>query len=50
MSTTIDIVRFCFFSLILILNLSACTQTTDPLEAFESGDFETAYQLWLPRA
>lgn len=37
------------FGLILLL-LNGCGHHTDPVKAFESGDYQTAYRLWLPMA
>ncbi len=28
----------------------SCGKTDDPKQAFEKGDYETAFKLWLPRA
>ncbi len=36
--------------LFLMLIICACGGSKDPLTAFESGDYETAYRLWLPMA
>jgi len=32
------------------LQISACAKETDPKEAFDNGDYETAINLWLPLA
>ncbi|MBL1140670.1 MAG: sel1 repeat family protein [Proteobacteria bacterium] len=34
----------------LFFQLSACTKETDPKKAFDNGDYETAFSLWLPLA
>ncbi len=33
-----------------LLQFSACAKENDPKKAFNSGDYETAYALWLPQA
>ena len=33
-----------------ILQSSACGKETDPKQAFEKGDYETAHKLWMPLA
>lgn len=40
----------CFFSLFLLIFISACSNEADPLKAFKKGDYESAYKLWLPLA
>ena len=40
----IFIISFMFFC------VAACGKPTDPLKAFERGDYEIAYQLWRPLA
>jgi TPR repeat protein len=39
-----------FFILIVALQITACGKETNPKEAFESGDYETAFNLWIPLA
>lgn len=34
----------------VIVFLSACSGQTDPIQAFESGDYDTAYKLFTPLA
>lgn len=41
---------FCFLILITTLQIAACGKETDPKKAFESGDYETAFNLWVPVA
>lgn len=38
------------FILIAALQITACGKETDPKKAFESGDYETALNLWMPLA
>ena len=38
------------FVFLIALQISACGKETDPKKAFESGDYETAFSLWLPLA
>ena len=38
------------FILITILQITACGKETDPKKAFENGDYETAFSLWMPLA
>lgn len=40
----------CFLSIFLLIFVSACSNETDPQKAFEKGDYESAYKLWLPLA
>lgn len=39
-----------FLFLLSILTVSACSKETDPQKAFNKGDYETAFNLWLPLA
>ena len=39
-----------FILLFALLFVSACAKETDPQKAFEKGDYETAFNLWLPLA
>jgi TPR repeat protein len=39
-----------FIVFCLVLFFVGCARETDPRTAFERGDFDTARQLWLPRA
>ncbi len=39
---------FLFF--IFCITCISCSENTDPKQAFEKGDFETAYKLWSPLA
>lgn len=41
---------FFFFSILLILTISACSKETDPKKMFDKGDYEAAFNLWLPLA
>jgi TPR repeat protein len=34
----------------IIIQVSACSTETDPKIAFDKGDYETAFSLWLPLA
>ena len=38
------------FLLLVFTQFAACGKESDPLKAFESGDYETAFKLWLPMA
>ncbi len=38
------------FMLMTILQIAACRKETDPVKAFENGDYETAFILWMPLA
>ncbi len=38
------------FITIAFLQMTACSKETDPKKAFDSGDFETAFNLWAPLA
>jgi TPR repeat protein len=43
--------RFLYLVFIFsILQVSACGKETDPKKAFDNGDYESAYSLWLPLA
>ncbi|MEM7304137.1 MAG: tetratricopeptide repeat protein [Pseudomonadota bacterium] len=35
---------------IVLFHLSACSDETDPKKAFDNGDYETAFNLWMPLA
>lgn len=37
-------------TLITTLQITACGKETDPKKAFENGDYETAFSLWMPLA
>lgn len=37
-------------SLLLIFTISGCAKETDPKKAFDKGDYETAFNLWVPLA
>lgn len=36
--------------LIIVFQICACSEQTDPKAAFENGDYETAFKLWMPLA
>jgi TPR repeat protein len=36
--------------LLTVLLMTACGKETDPKKAFENGDYETAFTLWMPLA
>ncbi len=38
------------FALTIILQVIGCKKETDPVKAFENGDYETAFTLWMPLA
>ena len=38
------------FITIIFFQLTACGKEVDPKKAFENGDYETAYNLWMPLA
>ena len=39
-----------YFLVVLLLMLSACGQSDDPRVAFKKGDYEKAFNLWMPMA
>ena len=41
---------FSFLYILLFLHITGCSSETDPKKAFEKGDYETAFNLWLPIA
>ena len=41
---------FCVLSIVFFFTVSACSKETDPQKAFDNGDYETAFELWLPLA
>lgn len=36
--------------IIMFFQITACSKETDPKKAFDSGDYETAFNLWMPLA
>tara|TARA_R110000782_G_scaffold166829_8_gene258791 strand:- start:158 stop:673 length:516 start_codon:yes stop_codon:yes gene_type:complete len=42
--------RLSLFLLLTVLLVTGCGKETDPKKAFENGDYETAYTLWMPLA
>lgn len=36
--------------LVVLFQICACSAQTDPKAAFESGDYKTAFKLWMPLA
>ncbi|MCZ6802698.1 MAG: tetratricopeptide repeat protein [Proteobacteria bacterium] len=36
--------------IIMFFQITACSKETDPKKAFASGDYETAFNLWMPLA
>lgn len=45
-------IKFFLYSFVIftLFQVSACGKETDPKKAFDSGDYETAFNLWLPLA
>ena len=41
---------FYLFVAITFFQITACSEVTDPKKAFDSGNYETALNLWLPLA
>jgi len=48
----LSMIKLFFYSLVVfaLLHVSACGKETDPKIAFDKGDYETAFSLWLPLA
>jgi len=38
------------FVIITTMQFAACSKETDPKKAFDSGDYEAAFNLWMPLA
>ncbi len=45
----IKIILYLFIN-ITFFQMAACSKETDPKKAFDSGDYETAFNLWVPLA